>query len=256
MPTGTATSLGYAPYVYRERASHKMLFIGNSFTFFNDVPGLIQTMGQELGLNIACKSFTESSQTLLLSSQSSDPLGLRIAKEIVAAGNYTDVILQEQSSYPIEALSLFRKGANALRKEITWFEPDASFHLYGTWAYASLALGHNKSIPDCELLIRNSIEGMALTLGADVGEVGKAFTYVYRNYPAIDLYYSDAKHPSFAGSYLSALVQLATYTRTDVRKVVYAGKEGTSNDYGETYIPADNAALLRDVAYRVAFNQI
>ena len=93
---------------------------------------------------------------------------------------------------------------------------------------------------------------------AGVCRVGQAFSKVYTEHvDTIDLYYSDDKHPSYAGSYLSACVHVATLLGIDPRT-------STFNDgpvYSEKYTEADYktfnesmATILKQAAYDVVFN--
>lgn len=252
-----SSTTSYAPYSYQERSTRKFLFIGNSFTYYNDLPSLMVTLGEECGLTLSATMFAVGSQELVQSANINNALGAQIRAEIEAHHDYTDIVFQEQSTLPLDAATLFKQGARALRELITPLEPEASFHFYATWGYEALAAAHSVSIPECEQSLRSSIETTAQSLGMDVAEVGKAFSYVYANHSTINLYNtSDKKHPSFAGTYLSALVQLGTYTHADLTKITYHGKEGTSNEYGETFIPEVDAGVLRDVAQKVVSNLI
>ena len=122
---GTGGNLNsFSSYQYVERTSHKMLFIGNSFTFYNDLPGMVEKIGKELSLDITCKSLTKGSQKLIQSADSQDELGAKIEAEIASVSDYTDVVLQEQSTYPVDYYSSFLDGAYQLRDKIGRAEKD------------------------------------------------------------------------------------------------------------------------------------
>ena len=67
-----------------------------------------------------------------------------------------------------------------------------------------------KTIPELEKIIRDSYIQCAneVTNIDDVNFVGPAFSKVYTDYPNINLYYGDNKHPSKYGAYLSMLVHV------------------------------------------------
>ena len=80
--------------------------------------------------------------------------------------------------------------------------------------------------------------GKALNL--NVNYVGRGFTTVYQTYPEINIYHTDNKHPSFAGTYLASLIHIMSITGIDVRDCTYVGS-----------VSNENATRLKNVAYNV-----
>lgn len=235
-------------YTWRKKDAYKLLFVGNSFTYYHNLPELVQDMGGAAGLTIACESVTKGKQTMTMTADPTDEMGAQLLSTIKATSDYTDVILQEHSTQPVTNFAAYREGLLAVRKEIGDYERHASYHLYGTWGYPGLATTLKTDIPGAEMALRKAFIRMAPYVLGDVSPVGEAFTYCYLNHPEINLYYADQHHPSFEGSYLAALVHLITITHVDVDAISFLG-DGTTDDQGtEQSIDVATAATLKAVA--------
>ena len=85
------------------------------------------------------------------------------------------------------------------------------------------------TIPQMEQEIRKAYEKAAAELGLSVSHVGKAFSKVYTEYsqkdrPDINLYFTDDKHPSYTGAFLSACVHAAALLGCDPRTSTFYGE--------------------------------
>ena len=219
--------------------SAEVLFVGNSFTYYNDLPDIFAQLGQGLGMQLNSYSVTKGSQKLIDTANSNDELG-KVFDEAMNK-KYTHIILQEHSTLPVNNYTSFVNGVKAIKQKIQNAKQEAHIYLYSTWAYESMC-NQNESIPDCEKRIRAAYEQCASETGLDVIYVGKAFSYTYEHNKSIDLYdANDRKHPSYAGSYLSAATHLASIFNVNVKESTFKGNL------------ADNVSnTLKEVAYGVA----
>ena len=226
--------------------TYRVLFIGNSFTDTNKMsvnifPPIVQSGGYTAHIH----SVTRGSWTLQSFANSSDTYGAKVDEQL-ANYKFDYVILQEQSHRPITAPDSFYAGVRALDKKIK--ANGAKTILYATWGYCA---GHGQlpglggSTTKMEAFLRNSYKNIAGEIGAEIAHVGKAFSYVYTNHPSINLYLTDLYHPSQAGSTLAAYVIFSTIFNEDPRTVA---NNGTTD--------ANTAAILKDVAYRVALGDL
>lgn len=220
--------------------SGEVLFVGNSFTYYNDLYDIFAKLGQGLGMDLHSSQVVKGSQKLIDTADSSNDLG-KVFDEAIQSKKYTHIILQEQSTLPLNNYATFLSGVKALKKKIQDAGQNAHIYLYSTWAYESMT-NQGESIPDCEKRIRAAYDQCASETGLDVVYVGKAFSYVYDHNKSIGLYDAgDNKHPSYAGSYLSAAAHLASIFNVDVKASPFKGNldEATSK-------------TLKEVAYNVA----
>ncbi len=183
-----------------------ILFIGNSFTYFNDMPfSIFQKICDATNISVSLKSITCGGYRL---SQFADPeneYGKQVLYELENAP-FDIVILQEQSRTPVTNFDIFYSGAKNLVAKAK--EKGAEVFLYQTWGYKE---GHNL-LPDCggstSVMASKLKEGYvkaAELLDINVSPVGDAFLDVHTN-SDINLYNPDLFHPSLEGSTLAALV--------------------------------------------------
>lgn len=238
----------------KTKSEYKVLFIGNSFTFYNSLDVLTQKIAQNLGINMTCKAFTQGAHSLLEDTDPDDSLGKQIFADL-KVNQYTDIILQDKSNYPYNHYSDFKNGVKGMKEKIVPLQENADLHLYETWGYNSENL--TAPIPEMEATIKKNTDMVAKAYNIHAIYVGQAFTYVYENHTNINLYHpSDNKHPSYVGTYLSALVHVASLTGKSVKNVTYQGEYGKTNEYGQvTFVDEATKNTLIDVAERIVFGK-
>lgn len=230
----------------------KVLFIGNSFTFYSNIPELFANIATEAGEQVTVESVTCGSHTLEQFADPTDEYGKQVDEKLKASDNYDVVVIQEHSTRPLTDYDAFLEGARALKAQIDATQTNCRVVLYSTWGYASGAASRNMTIPEMEAELRKAYDNAAKALNAEVSHVGTAFSTVYLQYPdmmnadssdnAFNLYYSDNKHPSYTGAFLSACVHVATILDCDPRNSSFTGElDKATTDY------------LKNTAYETVF---
>ncbi|MCR5742004.1 MAG: leucine-rich repeat domain-containing protein [Gammaproteobacteria bacterium] len=231
--------------------SYKVLFIGNSFTYFptgESNPGVVNAFNGaaiDLGEDITTEFVVKGSHTLTQFSNASDEMGSIVDAKLRSSNDYDFVILQEHSTTPIDKYDTFLNAVSVLKDKISSTQKDCKIYLYETWGFPSKVSGTGSyaSVEVMELALRNAYTNCAKELYLNVVYVGKAFTEVFKNYTNISLYGTDNKHQSFEGAYLSGLTILSTLVKADVRNTNYVGD-----------IDSSIAVTLRKIAYETTFN--
>jgi len=188
------------------------LFIGNSYTYSNNLPSLIQQVASSKG-----NSFTYTTQT---------PGGYSFNAHV---GNSTSIARIQQESYDVLILQgQSAELAGTLQGEGKHTSPnfyEAEYlhqlsqsadtcHqtlLFMTWGYFA-------SLQDYITMQDNvsaNYEELAHTIDVGVSPVGEAWREVLLNYPNITLHSADLSHPTLAGSYLAACVFYAAIFQQD-----------------------------------------
>ncbi len=182
----------------------KVLFIGNSFIFFNELPKMLEALAKEAGDELKYAEVLQGGAYLHDFLVSGSELNKRLC-ETYASDNWDFIILQEQSRNPAIDTEDFLKAASELCKMMNG---GAKFLFYSTWAYkdGSTTLAETGMTYDemLEKLTFGYAEGAKQNGGIRV-PVGDAFAEVKNTYPMIDLYDpNDFYHPRTSGSYLAA----------------------------------------------------
>ena len=195
--------------------SLRVLFIGNSYTFFNDMPRQLQALAASCGQKMSVSQQTHGGWRL--SQHAASPQTL----EAIRWGGWDFVVMQEQSKLPAREAEVVEQqmyaSAASLDSIIRLYNPQAQVVLYQTW-------GHN--IPDYEQMqqrIADSYLKLAHRLDARCAPVGMAWKRVRSEKPEIGLYQDDGSHPTADGSYLAACVLYATMTGKSFHSTYWAG---------------------------------
>ncbi len=220
----------------------KVLFIGNSFTYYSDVPALFEKIAESAGKTVRVESVTKGSWNLTKFADENDEYGSVVDEKLKAYSDYSAVVLQEQSARPLNNYSAFLKGARDLKDKIDSTQKNCRVYLYSTWGYAEEAEKRGMTVTQMEEKIFAAYQKVAKELGVEVSPAGRAFSAVFEAYPDINLYYTDGKHPSYAGAYLAACVHVATVLRVDPRGALFNGE-----------LDRQTAVILKAEAYRTVY---
>lgn len=186
-----------------------ILFIGNSYTYYNDSPSLFQALARSNGRDVTVYGLTKGGREL------SENLGSdAIARQLEAylrATPFDVCILQEQSTLPVRQPDAFVSAVHALADKLRGRAD--RIVLYETWGRKEgspdLAANGWSSLGMTQALTASYARAAAAT-GAAVSPVGQNFRKVYTAHPEIDLYAPDLTHPSHAGSCLAVLTHYRT----------------------------------------------
>lgn len=209
---------------WKDAGVKRILFIGNSFTYYNDMPSIFASVAEGAGASVEVDSITKGSQTLTNWVNPENEDGAKLKAKLESGDYYDCIVIQEQSTRPLNNYSLFLSAAKTLVQMIENTQTDCKIYLYSTWGYAKQAESRGITVPQMEAQLRSAYENVAAETGAEVSYVGKAFSYVYENRKDINLYNADDNmHPSYAGSYLAACVHVATVLGIDPTSSAFDG---------------------------------
>ncbi|BCN30065.1 DUF4886 domain-containing protein [Anaeromicropila herbilytica] len=191
----------------------KVLFVGNSFTYKNDLPNMFKKLALSGGYNITIGSSTYGGYTLLQHSDADDEKG-KITLSKITSKKWDYVVLQEQSQFPAydNLREEMYEGARKLDKVIKDNESTPIFFM--TWGYKNgdtyNSVDATKTFEGMQEQIQIGYETIADELSDQISPVGIAWLNAYQTYPNINLWAADNKHPSIAGTYLTACVMYET----------------------------------------------
>ncbi|MBP5208528.1 MAG: hypothetical protein J6330_08760 [Clostridia bacterium] len=180
----------------------KVLFIGNSYTYFYDMPKLFEAVCRARGAECEVDSVTAGGYTLEQFVSDDNEFGRR-AKELLREKHYDYVVMQEQSVRPASDPELFLGSLRQLMVFVR--ENGAKPVLYETWGRADFSdelteLGWDHDLMQKKL--RESYEKGAAEHNAIFVPAGERFHEAYRRgEPVFD---PDGSHPSEYGSRLIA----------------------------------------------------
>jgi hypothetical protein len=168
----------------------KVLFIGNSYIFKNDLPGMLESLGDapDSSQRISAHSVTIPGASLAQLWQAG------IAKAVIDQGKWDYIILQEGAPTLSRNATRTDQYARLFDQEIK--KSGSKTIMFLPWAHEA----GNEHQPDMD----QATYKIANELGAKVAPVGLAWSIAESLEPNIVLYSADGRHPTVTGSYLAA----------------------------------------------------
>ena len=108
-----------------------VLFIGNSFTYVNDLPGMLTALAREAGFEIETEAVVRGGWYLNRFADPEDPMGQQL-RQVFPTRKWDYIVLQDQSFNPAGNQADFLA---AVEKLTGMMRTGARFLLYQTWAY-------------------------------------------------------------------------------------------------------------------------
>ena len=205
--------------------ANRVLFIGNSYTYVNNLAELIMRMMSSPGYN--------------MDYQMSAPGGCTFQQHCTVSSSYIQqdgwdyVVLQEQSQLPSFPESQFMQEsypyASSLCSMIRDYNPDAKIVFYMTWGRKN---GDQQNCPYypplCTYQGMDSLLNLRYMMMAEdnhawVSPVGAVWHYIRDHYPDYELYQSDESHPSYLGSYVAACCFYTVFTGRNPSNITWNG---------------------------------
>jgi hypothetical protein len=168
-----------------------VLFIGNSLTYVNDVPGIVQALADSArGDRLAVASVTAPDFALV------DHWTAGAAQRAIASDTWEFVVLQQGPSSVEANRDTLRMFAAQFANEIAKAGGRAA--LYSAWPTRDRRQDFPRAI-ESYALAADDVHGIMLP-------VATAWLAAWDRDPSLQLYAADGLHASTAGSYLAALV--------------------------------------------------
>ena len=209
----------------------RILFVGNSYTYRNNMPKLFERIAQSKGEQVEVSHITRGKYTFYLHSK---------RKKLYRALNnqkWDIIVLQGSSRDMLRDSTRFDKrtypAINKMLGMIEKSQKDAKVYFYMTWPYRK---GDPKterfSNPDSMLrAIAAGYDNLRNKYKVPVIPVGKVWRNYVLTYPESKLYLRDNSHPTYQGSYLVACTMYSAI-------------------YGKSPQGADNLAILDQEEYQ------
>ncbi|OUL28861.1 hypothetical protein BV375_17245 [Nostoc sp. 106C] len=210
---------------YKETSNQplKVLFIGNSYTYFNNLPKLTRqlTLSAKETRKLETEMVTVGGATL----ENLWKQGKALSR--IRDGRWDYVVLQEQSTLPITNPKLMYEYARLFNAEIKRVNAQTVFYL--TWA--------RQNRPETQQALTDSYITIAKELNAIVAPVGIVWQQIQQQNSNLSLYNADKSHPSSIGSYVAACVFYATFYGKSPEGLSY------KNDSNQLNAPQENSSL-------------
>ena len=185
----------------------RVLFIGNSYTYVNNLPEMLRAMAAARGKTLDVAMATTGGWKLSDHWTTADSDAHRLLRD----RKWDVVVLQEQSTLGstqmtngvarVGADDQFQRYAKMWQEEIHRAGTTPAFYL--TWA--------KKGAPDDQAVLDRAYIGAARAAHGLLVPVGRAWQGAREHHASIELFQQDGSHPSPAGTYLAACTFFAAF---------------------------------------------
>ncbi len=228
----------------------RVLFLGNSYTYYNDLPGLLDSIATNEGDTCVVDSYAPGGYTF--NSLSADANA--IAK--LALGNWDFIIIQGQSQEPSFSPGQVAQNtlpyARLLDSVAKAYNPCGSVLYYMTWGRKYGDASNCAAYPPIctyngmQQRLKESYLLMAQNNSSSVAPVGVVWQQVRNVDSTIELYNPDLSHPSLAGSYVAA----TAFYNSIFHKALNA------NSYTPNGLNSSHANIIRTYSNKIVLDSL
>lgn len=165
----------------------KILFIGNSHTYHNDMVAMFKNKCNQNMINIHVTMLTHGGKSLLWHSLEPE------VRFNILYGEYDYVVLQDVA-HPFAGEKSLLDGVKEIKKYID--KVNAKTVLYMTWS--------EKNKPENQEKMSQAYKNVAKKTASILAPVGDYWNDIVANYPNVELYDEDGEHNSKIGAFLAS----------------------------------------------------
>lgn len=230
-------------------AQTRVLFLGNSYTAVNDLPGVFDSLCTNGGESVVTSSVTPGGFTFQQHVSNAASL------TALSAQPWNFVVLQEQSQKPsfspAQVATEVYPYARQLDSLAGLADTCTRTVFYMTWGRKNGDAMNCPSYPPVctyagmQQRLRDSYLQMGISNNAIIAPAGVAWQRSILNDSTLNLYDPDESHPNYAGTYLTACVMYATLFQKDPLQLTWDGT-----------LPSATAAYLRGIASLVVLDSL
>ncbi|MBQ3125571.1 MAG: SGNH/GDSL hydrolase family protein [Clostridia bacterium] len=165
----------------------KILFIGNSHTYYNELPRMVRDLFAAVGRRVDVVMETEGGKGIIYHCERKDALFN------IRHGGYDVIVLQDKATH--FSAEEFMQGMDTIAEK-GLSQTDARRVLYMPWA--------NQGKPEEQSPMTAAYLAAAAKHHCTLAPVGEIWPSLLANHPDLELYRPDGNHATPLGSYLAA----------------------------------------------------
>lgn len=212
----------------------RVLFIGNSLTYANNLPAMIDAIVSQSGGEITSR--TVAFPDFGLEEHWNDGRAMRVLRE----GKWTLVVLQQGPSSLLESRVILRDYTQRFARVAK--ERGAHVALFSVWPPRSRAAAFD-AVSESYRLAAQDVGGLLIP-------VGEAIRAALRRDATLPLFEADGFHPSRLGSYLAALVFFHHITGRPPATAP-SPTQSSRDAFGQVRVTTTQLKVLQDAAAEV-----
>ncbi|MBN2668365.1 MAG: T9SS type A sorting domain-containing protein [Bacteroidales bacterium] len=225
----------------------KVLFIGNSFTYYNDLPSILENIGSDAGYDIYAEMYAPGGTAVGDTFPIEGPLAHMdnpVVYDYIRSNNWDYVVVQDNQGRFIYDYGVFHpdtraiEGHDMLRDSVKFYKPCAHMIWFAGWA---LKNGYppygDTGIESIERIWAN-YKFMNDSLNEIIAPIGPTWIKTIQDQSSINLWSADEAHPSLSGSFLTALNIYYSIFKEKIESLNYTAS-----------LPASTVNYFNDIAF-------
>ena len=224
--------------------SKRMVFIGNSFTYYYGTAFMFKEIARTEGHQVDAYIGVKGSQSF------SDHARLFMSQEALKQGNFDYAFLQDsspnQAEYAEKGTKSLLDAANTLNSQTLSYSPACQIVYERTWACSADNYRGYGSYDKLDYMIKTGTEKLVADVdhkGVIISPIGLGFRVAREQ--GLKLIYSDNKHQNREGAYMKACINY-----------LFVYKTRFTSNVSNCGLDAATAKSIRDIAERVVFEGV
>ncbi len=237
------------------QAQTKVLFLGNSFTYAYNIPGLFHSLATSAGISVFVDENAQSGMAVADEGGITGHVNSSVSQAKIVSQKWDFVVVQDNQGDFANTIGYIPTNCTDANKilynQIKANDSCTRIIYFAGWGpVGGVVNGDNTQT--CV----NRIYGNMLNLNNSIAHeivtpISKSWNTALNELPAVNLYYTDDVHPSLAGSYLAAATIFTTIFKINPVNLSYTGGVNAATAKSMRFI-ADS--IVTEATYFIATN--
>jgi hypothetical protein len=200
-------------FITAQNDTMKVLFVGNSFTYYNDYPAMFKQMAQAVNRPVLIQTHAPGGVSVGDTSQGTMAhMNNPALYALIRSNDWDYLVLQDNQGRFVYDYGVFPasskviEGHLKIRDSLLYHNPCAHMLWFAGWGPKSGYPPFSNTGTGLISRIYNNYRYLLDTAGQVIAPIGPAWQRIIANYPGIELWDADDVHPGPKGSFLTASV--------------------------------------------------
>lgn len=231
----------------------KVLFVGNSFTSFNDLSMVFYQLANAAGRKTVVGMHAPGGVSVGdISQGTSAHMNNPVLFDLIRSQNWDFLVLQDNqgrfvNNYGVfPSSSLVIEGHIRIRDSLKYYHPCANMIWFAGWGPKGGFPPYASSGTELIDKIYNNYIFLQDTAGEVIAPIGPAWKRIIFNHPSINLWDSDDTHPGIYGTFLTAGILYSSIFKSNP----------TESSFIISGINATDANILKNTAFQTVIDSV
>lgn len=217
-----------SPFIQAQSDTTRVLFIGNSFTYFNNMPQMVKAFADSAGIPMIVGMHAPGGVSVGDTAQGNMAhMNNPVLFQLIHSKKWDFAVIQDNQGRFVRDSATFPGSSKVVQGHLNIMDSVkannscAKIVLFAGWAFKNGSPPFGNT--GIEMIKRILVNYCVLndTMKEVIAPIGEAWIRSHSQMPGINLWDSDNAHPSYTGSYLTASVLFSTIFGTSCTPLMY-----------------------------------